>query len=1081
MKVADKAYPCYKDNVEDISDSFSIKFCLSKKSTLRRNFQNARSVGEKLSLRHASFPDSLNDLDKIQDAWPPLSTFTLRRSVAMPDIGGKPETIHIKTMLRYHVVDLDYVIDATHYVYGGSVHNGPFLQQGITLDREGGLLLVKGKQKDLFKSGWQAIHGVKKFHVAQVDLNEYNHLKFESLFINDDGLLIGKTKDENEYYDIKLRAAGMRKILDVDANFDDSFMIAVSLGKLPPRVPAPDKLRFKCHDGANVAFIFKEGDIYLVSSAEQQDEAQRGTMLKKLRLPLSRQEKISSATKMLNMIKLTVEDHGNIKIFYLDPNYVDRINLKVRHLSHKPPQNFYSGTATDPFERVVSGQPFSSRRWGNFSSRRIPLLAKTVDNFRINFKRARTFSHQGNARLAAIAVAQAVDPGMQSLAQIITASVKKNRDNVIDRGQPQAFSPEFTEINNFADSNRMNNLLDSATPYLSVQANISEKIKYTLSLLNKNDSVSLNSLFDASCFLGVAMAGLPFRPGWFAGILARINKSHSLTFTKNDKGNIKFNYTKINYKSLVSILGTGQGLEDRCKLVTFNRIDYGTIMPLEANFILMANLNREVNFSFDIAWDHISDLLEAIFNPGDKNKLIVNLTRQAIKKTSKGVGATLLLEAKSEIRAQVGFMANPGTFMVLPRTASGIGGAVNFFDINRQDDEVLTYFAGIPAQQNAVTYNQNYLGMSLFSYQESKIMPIAMASIPYRDDTLLCFPLPLTEESKQTLPITRNAWLRNYRLDNATLKIESEPLFSRSNKEAAMATGQDAELAFNLMVNELDYAVSGLLKQLPELPGDVGDMVRALSKNIKNAFDRCHGYQTVKQGQEIGTFVLSLGDYKQNLLLLRQFKAAKIDIFAKPPKPFYRRWKKTIRPWTLNTTLAEFLAEKAQSPGAANSQVKERRHRAYDFIRAVEDYAARSSRDSLGKRSGVMAIATYKIQKKVLRQICREFIAALDIIQLGGANEYSRAVKRLELLSDRCSLERAGTNPLFQLNDIQLVRQNTLVSRVGTVPCTILTVADRNEITYTASLDTIRFEYRDNDVFPYRLTSSLNIMPDLLM
>ncbi|HEY0208147.1 hypothetical protein [Acerihabitans sp.] len=1073
MKFAEEKYPCYTNTAENISDSFAIKFCLSKNSILRRNFQNARNSGEKLSLRYASVPDALNTLDDRKETAPALSTFMLRRTQALSDVGDEPEIVQIKSKLDYHLVGADYAFNASEYVYSGSLRDGFFLQQGITLDREDRLLLVKGKQKDFIKSYWQKVQGTKKFYIARIDFGEYGDLRFDRLTINDKGHLIAKKKDKDDYYKIRLGTDGTATTLDGDTGCDTAFSITVSLVKLPQQSWMPEDLRFNIHEQATVELAFKQGTLYLVTSTgpgEGQEPEKHET---KLSLPLSRSAKILSVAKILNMAKLTVEHNGLINIYYVNPKHVDTVNARIRHLSQKPPQNFYSGSGTDSYERVYSGQPFAGRRWDKFSSRWIPLLSKTIDNYRVNIQRARTFQYLGDRRRAVIAAVQAVDPCIQILARPIARKLKPTQRTEAPQTPPHELTGEFGEISRFVNNDRMNQLYASASAYLNLKPQIIAKIKHTLSLLEENDSISLNKSFDASFFIGLAVAGPPFMPGFFAGFMARFSRGKALTLTKNAQGNIRFNYNKINYKTFISIFGTGQGLEDNCKLIRYNNIDFATFLPFEANAILVTNKDTEINVSVDVPWQYMDVMLDALFNPGNAGEDIGILTRQAVKKSGASMGATLLLEAKSELRAQVGFMANPETFLVLPRTGSGIGGSVNFFDINKQTDEVVTYSSTTPDHNRQVNLQQNYFSLSLYCYQESKIMPIAMVSTP--NNTLLCFPLPLTEELKQTLPATRNVLARYFRLDGTTLKIESDPLVSLQTGEVAKGGQQETEPAFNLIANELKYVISGFSKMLPQ---PVGEKIEALSKDIKNAVDRFHGYQTVKQGKQISTFILSQGDYQRNLRLLKQQKNAKIALFPQPVKPQRRGLKQSLRFWTRNTTLGEYYKKKSIATSGAD---RGQRYHTVDFIRAVENYSGRSSRDSMGKRSEVLAIATYKIQKQVIRQIYDEFIAMLNMIMLALAagKNYDAAIKRLEYLSTICSLKYAGTSPVFQLDHIRLVRQNTLASHISTVPCTILNVASKNEITYTASLGTLRFMYRNKEVFPYDLTSSLKIMPDL--
>ncbi|XBS68181.1 hypothetical protein ABK905_15280 [Acerihabitans sp. KWT182] len=78
------------------------------------------------------------------------------------------------------------------------------------------------------------------------------------------------------------------------------------------------------------------------------------------------------------------------------------------------------------------------------------------------------------------------------------------------------------------------------------------------------------------------------------------------------------------------------------------------------------------------------------------------------------------------------------------------------------------------------------------------------------------------------------------------------------------------------------------------------------------------------------------------------------------------------------------------------------------------------------------------------------------------------------------SVDKSGKSPYYQLDNIALVRQNAITLEASTPPFTILHVARKAELVYSKSLSTINFEYREGELFPYKLISSAKIMPDLI-
>ncbi|MFT8212035.1 MAG: hypothetical protein ACMZI0_18315 [Symbiopectobacterium sp.] len=112
----------------------------------------------------------------------------------------------------------------------------------------------------------------------------------------------------------------------------------------------------------------------------------------------------------------------------------------------------------------------------------------------------------------------------------------------------------------------------------------SKKISNLLQNLAEKDAILLSKESEFSLFFSVLQSGIPFHPGWFAGAMLSITKTHCLTLTKSETGNIKLAFTRKKKTSSSLLLGTGQGLES--KLLYRGSVDFLSIMPFEENIIL---------------------------------------------------------------------------------------------------------------------------------------------------------------------------------------------------------------------------------------------------------------------------------------------------------------------------------------------------------------------------------------------------------------------------------------------------------------------------------------------------------------
>ncbi len=537
---------------------------------------------------------------------------------------------------------------------------------------------------------------------------------------------------------------------------------------------------------------------------------------------------------------------------------------------------------------------------------------------------------------------------------------------------------------------------------------------------------------------------MPFVTGWFAGALARLGKHHSLTLTKNESGNIFFNFIKNSTNSLVLLAGTGQGLEDKGKFLTAKGIDYGTLLPLEANLILAHNCEVEHNFSFEIRWCDIDHFLETLFKPGVIDRQVEDWVKNATLKINRDKDVTLSLEAKSELRGQIGFMANAYTFLVIPRTALGLAGTINFFNIAKKESETISKFGDTNIRNTEKSLKTNYLDSSLNVFNETKVMPIPMTGLNVPGDKILCYPLPLIEELNQRLPYTGNELARHFRLDGAFLQLKFASLCFAASDKTDVAEGNTNSAGTRDA--DPDFADRPLFDS--RAYDSVAGLIDSIERELHRADTDDHGYQSIQPGINLGSFVISPGDFKRNLRSAAKNRTPQVNPFAHKVKPSVRmRIKRALRPWTKNTTLREYLAQQAREMIANVEPAADPRHTAFDFIRAIEKYAARSDRKSNGKKSTVMAVATYRLQKHTIKLLRNEFSLLCHAVWLKTRAGQSIDGERTRLRELRALLrvEKSGKEPYYQLDHIALVRQNAITLEVSTLPCTLLHVARKNE------------------------------------
>ncbi|XBS68183.1 hypothetical protein ABK905_15290 [Acerihabitans sp. KWT182] len=168
--------------------------------------------------------------------------------------------------------------------------------------------------------------------------------------------------------------------------------------------------------------------------------------------------------------------------------------------------------------------------------------------------------------------------------------------------------------------------------------------------------------------------------------------------------------------------------------------------------------------------------MEKIFHPHEINEQVKTCVEGATLKKNNSKNIALSLEAKTELRGQIGFMANHNTYLVAPRTALGGAATLNFFDYANKHNVTISDFGNENNIDKTKSAKISFLNASLNAFREQKIMPIAMSGLDDPARQVMCHPLPLFEESDQRLPFNHNEISRKFHLDDKALHKKIFPL-----------------------------------------------------------------------------------------------------------------------------------------------------------------------------------------------------------------------------------------------------------------------------------------------------------------
>lgn len=638
------------------------------------------------------------------------------------------EIKHEATLQPMPITKMDK-LNAKDYVYLGSSEMRFVGDVGITINSEGQLIMIQGCSHNLIMGLYHKYIQKKHHRCFLVHEKNKNHaIRFDALYINQQGKLLGKIKNGEIFYTINIE----KNTKHYYANKSDSNLI-ITFQKYYGT--SPEELSFTKNDNCRLFFSFKEGKIYLFEYANATNKYDYRLLPTCLTLPLPHKYQILSVKKTKGKLQIETLHKKKTRIYYLDPCWINTAQMRAKRLSHKPPQNLYSSMGADAHEKYDSGQPFSSTRLGNFSSKHIPLFSLAIDNFRVHWKKSIQTHSKRKYGDTARNLAKTLDPGLRAL-----YSATKNMVTPL-----HSADRELHEIPGVSDiRNKYSGLIHELPDSVVNDETVAGRLSTLLAQVEENDRLALNETNVISAFCGIARGGIPFSPGYFFGLVAAISKTHNIAFEKYDKGNIRFSF--INKRNAIgaALLGTGQGLEKT--LLHRVGIDFFTIMPLEANIILSAYQSKIDDFSFDIKTIALPSLIEGSTSTPEEQNSINRIVDELVVNRTDEYGGEVSLEARiMEFRAQLGTVFEPNNYLVIPRTGGGMMLNAEAISAKRSQKKAIRYKTQ-DTQSTAVETTLKALSATYNLVGECKIMPIMASSI---HDAQFYFPMPIIENSQK--------------------------------------------------------------------------------------------------------------------------------------------------------------------------------------------------------------------------------------------------------------------------------------------------------------------------------------------
>lgn len=589
-------------------------------------------------------------------------------------------------------------IDSNNYVYLGSTNMSLLNNMGLTLEDDGSLLLIKGKTHDLFTGLYQKyIRGGFKYQGFNIKNKEGSELKFKELYVDADGFLIGKKKDDNndvnDLYKIKFSKIEESYSLNDNQESNKNFIV-----EYEPYIPRKNEIQelssinnvIEQHGNNKINIRRKDFEVGIklennklsitgltgILIAEKTDEVDC-SLWHDIKLPLKKQDIILAIKPVLNRVQIVIKRDGKIKIYYLNPFHIFAVKpyeYQVSRLTKTPPMSFYSMVGENNYNNYHSGQPYSSQTVGNFSSRHIPFFSSFIDNARIHFDKAKeSYALKKYSKLASN-MAKSVDPGFRGLFSGIraltnsTTTPAKTKDMALNNAKLN-IDEHFKVLGRICK-----NIENGRTHGEIIQTLIQE--------MKKKESIMLSQYNDIRAFFGISAFNLTDKLGVNAFAQASYAKTHTLIINKNKDDEITFSF--INEKNINTSLGLSAGVGTYEKRSNYNSIEYGVVTPVMASVVLNVNYAKSSDFSFNIPLNKITEFIDKELNITEYD--LINKTKL---ETNTNKEISLGIESRAEISGDIDVMLNKKTGVTVPRNALGVDIKFNILKIDTNINKII--------------------------------------------------------------------------------------------------------------------------------------------------------------------------------------------------------------------------------------------------------------------------------------------------------------------------------------------------------------------------------------------------------
>ncbi|HEJ9660257.1 TPA: hypothetical protein ACKRFJ_000931 [Proteus mirabilis] len=625
---------------------------------------------------------------------------------------------------------------AMNYIYLGSTDMSIVSNMGVTLDDDGSLLFIKGKSRDLFKGLYYKY--IKEFKYKGFKVHQENEgneeKKFDSLFIDDSGTLVGKVKGESNYLKIdinrgreiysrnSINTKEEDKRIRIIINYDNYNVNGENLTNNIVQVN---------RDGKDIQIKLSEGKLFVSGldeiTAPVVDVVDGSSQPEyEIRLPAYKNINIKSISKAGSLVKLTVEKNNKIKNYYLNPLYIQsekEHQYKVSYLLYKPSQNIYSSLGTDGYEKYYSGQPFHSQHIGNFSSKNIPFISSILNDYRVRRAKIKHDVAIGEYKSASIQALKVVDPGLKGI-------LKNLKSIFLSKASPS--DNKEKNINHLNKS--MNTFMETFNRVVRGINNGKTQADVCLSVINKlkpEESIIINDINDSGLFFSAKILQISTFSSLSIGLMAGYSKTHTLILSKDKENKIVFSF--INKANLSASIGVTAGFGGFSQSSAQNDIAYSASGPLMATLLLSSEINKKSNFSFSLNEEEFKLFINGYQNKkiavsGDVERenidpIINKIIESATLEYERKFGLSLDLDIRSEIKATLDISVNENTNLSAPRGAVGANIRLNFFKFTSLLNRII---GSGSITVTTETNKQLFEFLSFFSsfYRDLKLTPL---------------------------------------------------------------------------------------------------------------------------------------------------------------------------------------------------------------------------------------------------------------------------------------------------------------------------------------------------------------------